>query len=90
MDCAQCGDPASFRVRLRGEETLLCEKCAERNGHGFEVRLLNSIRQTPPRKPTVCPHCGWTESRLQELGFLGCPLCYEVFKTEILAGFADA
>lgn len=35
------------------------------------------------RASEPCPHCGWTLQQVQERAVLGCPLCYEVFKSEI-------
>lgn len=35
------------------------------------------------RTEEVCPNCGWTASQVQERAVLGCPLCYEVFKSDI-------
>lgn len=31
----------------------------------------------------VCPECGFSENDLQRTGRLGCPVCYEVFRTGI-------
>lgn len=35
------------------------------------------------RQDDVCPNCGWTLAQVQQMAVLGCPLCYEVFKTEM-------
>lgn len=35
------------------------------------------------RIDAVCPNCGWSLAQVQERAVLGCPLCYEVFKSEI-------
>lgn len=37
----------------------------------------------PQTERTVCPHCQFTLEEVLETGFLGCPLCYEVFADSI-------
>lgn len=72
-----------------GEESLWCESCLRETPELALVELLKSLKR--PKKPMAnCPHCGWRIEQVQETALLGCPLCYEVFATDILKGIAAA
>ncbi|HRK22679.1 MAG TPA: hypothetical protein PLX06_12760 [Fimbriimonadaceae bacterium] len=84
--CSLCGARAGFRVRDAHGTTAYCESCIRRTAEAPIAELLQAFRR--PKAPKgVCPHCGWTDAKLEQTGMLGCPLCYEALDGQILAGF---
>ncbi len=42
---------------------------------GFEA-FLKALHAPDSVSDEACPHCGWTQQKCQETGFVGCALCY--------------
>jgi protein-arginine kinase activator protein McsA len=47
------------------------------------IRVVRGIRNTE-KMEGLCPHCKWTQADFDKTQLLGCPLCYEVFRAELL------
>ena len=77
----------------------LCESCAEEKGisdptgfsladvllGGGKVPESGEIVNLPESGAgQVCPSCGFTLAKFQQVGRLGCSDCYETFQTEIV------
>ena len=77
--CAHCGSPSVFKVEEAGEQVRLCRSCLDKQFPSMRLGLLTEALIAPKVRNGTCPNCGWTESRLNETGLLGCPLCYEAF-----------
>lgn len=78
----------------------LCESCAEEKGvsdptgfsladvllGGGKVPESGEIVNPPESGPGhVCPSCGFTLAKFQQVGRLGCSDCYEAFHGEIVS-----
>ena len=78
-------------------EKRLCAKCAEETYQGISFDALlqgflnNFMSAGNPQEPKTaaavtfrkCPMCGMTIDRIQKIGKVGCPKCYETFKPEL-------
>ena len=74
----------------------VCPACAEQLGVGvpkppkFSAEmledLLGGLKQTRARthRTEACPGCGLTPADFRSKGRLGCPRCYDVFRTELM------
>lgn len=74
----------------------VCQACAEQLGVGapkppkFSAEmledLLGGLKQPRARsqRSEACPGCGMTPADFRSKGRLGCPRCYETFRTELL------
>jgi len=74
----------------------VCQPCAEQLGvtapkapkFSAEMRedLLGGLKQPRSRslRTEACPGCGMTPADFRSKGRLGCPRCYETFRTELL------
>ena len=79
------------QVPLNGEKVgyALCASCyAEMFGDlnsSLDSDVLDGILDQPKRKRVnVCPMCGMTYSEFERTGLLGCAVCYDVFKDELM------
>ena len=81
------------------KKMCLCESCAEEKGvsdptgfsladvllGGGKVPESGEIVNQPESGPgQVCPVCGFTLAKFQQVGRLGCSACYETFHSEIV------
>ncbi|NCB31452.1 MAG: hypothetical protein EOM66_08605 [Clostridia bacterium] len=70
-------------------ERHLCAKCAEAAGSlSFKLpsfaELMNVSIQGPAEEGATACSCGMTLSRFRDTGLLGCPHCYETFRSELM------
>ncbi len=73
----------------------ICMSCASKNGFSLDpAKIESSLKnvflelikhETPGEaaKTKLCPVCGKSLSSIKKLRRLGCPECYEIFKTDI-------
>lgn len=86
------------------KKLCMCESCAEQKGvtdpTGFSLAdvLLGGgtvEEATAEMVPAVqdgglaCPDCGFTYTKFQQVGRLGCSECYDVFRSEIMRRLKD-
>jgi protein arginine kinase activator len=98
MDCQSChAKKATVHLtellpNKEKRELHLCESCAQTQGStGMEIMGLISSAFGPTGKSaggaeateTKCPNCGLAYSDFRSRGRLGCPQCYEVFRTAL-------
>lgn len=90
--CQFCNNPATVHltqiVQNQMHKVDLCEACAEEKGvtdpDGFSIAELVqksdhlALGSAPGLK---CAACGFTPRQFRESGRLGCPECYESFKS---------
>ena len=73
-------------------ESHLCAQCAAYTYGEFEKNVGNAVKAglfgEEPRGEKVCPVCGTRFTDFEKTGLLGCPSCYDVFKTELLPHIA--
>jgi protein arginine kinase activator len=74
----------------------VCPACAEQLGVGvpkapkFSAEmledLLGGLKQTRarPHRTEACPGCGLTPAEFRSKGRLGCPRCYDAFRSELM------
>ena len=97
MLCANCGkNQATTHIKQtingRTTEYHLCPECAEKLGmsdfNPVDIsNLWSSLfeNQVPDIARTLtCQSCGSTFDQIAKRGKLGCPECYDVFKSELL------
>ena len=76
------------------QKVNLCEECSKQKGvtdpTGFALAELLLGMGTTQEKPetrgptgTTCPACGFSQSEFKRIGRLGCPRCYDTFKSEV-------
>ena len=76
------------------QKVNLCEECSKQKGvtdpTGFALAELLLGMGTTEEKPetkgptgTTCPACGFSQSEFKRIGRLGCPRCYDTFKSEV-------
>src|SRR5262245_24227556 len=97
MECQSC-HTRKATVHLTGivgkekHEVHLCEQCAQQHGSatGMEIMGLISSAFGGAAKPAApeaaevkCSSCGLAYSEFRNRGRLGCPQCYEVFRTAL-------
>jgi protein arginine kinase activator len=96
MDCQSC-HARKATVHLteivgnkEKKELHLCEQCAQQQGtSGMEIMGLISSAFGPAAKSsgdvadTKCPSCGLAYSDFRSRGRLGCPQCYDVFRSAL-------
>ena len=97
MDCQSChAKKATVHLteivgNKEKRELHLCEKCAEQQGTtGMEIMGLISSAFGGAAKPAAaeaaeikCTSCGLAYSEFRNRGRLGCPQCYDVFRTAL-------
>lgn len=91
MLCFNCKQrPATHFIKKDGEDAGLCDECYERLGEAakyagsepdFFVSFLEPDEKQNGRK---CPNCGMTLDDYTHSGLVGCAVCYEVFRQELL------
>lgn len=100
MDCDFCSAKATvFLTQLvEGEmkKLCLCESCATEKGvtdpTGFSLadEVLGVAQAQPAPQVTTdedgpeCPNCGFTFGKFQQVGRLGCSICYDTFRDDIV------
>ena len=62
-----------------GEEIVLCEECYARLGAAAEYAALSGIEEGGR-----CPVCGRTYADYKRTGLVGCAVCYDTFREELL------
>src|SRR5688500_7247596 len=74
----------------------VCQACAEQLGVGvpkaqkFSAEMLEDLlggiksARKQARSTEACPGCGLTPTEFRAKGRLGCPRCYETFRTELV------
>lgn len=74
----------------------VCAACAEQLGIAsgkppkFSAEILEDLlgglkgQRSRPRRAEACPGCGMTPEEFRQKGRLGCPRCYEAFRTELM------
>jgi len=75
------------------QKVNLCEECSKQKGvtdpTGFalaEVLLgMGATEEKSDPKPSglTCPSCGYPQSEFKRVGRLGCPRCYDTFRTDV-------
>lgn len=97
MKCQKCDEKATvhFTQLENGEMNKMsfCESCAGEEGimdlSGFgladSVMAAGSATASPSERGEACPGCGFTKSKFQQTGRLGCSQCYLTFSDEILS-----
>lgn len=97
MICQRCGKrPAEvqYTEMIGSQKTMqwLCSQCAREAGllvslnlhpltHGSTAKLFSDGQNT--QATLLCPECGTDVESLRRSGLLGCPHCYEVFRTQL-------
>ncbi len=91
MKCEICGSgegKIKYTQMINGEkiEFHICEACAKKKGFqtagGSEQGKAKEERKEQMEKEK-CPVCGWQLSDIEKHGKLGCPQCYNSFRTYI-------
>lgn len=60
----------------RGESSIKMERIsAVTQVRGLNL-LISELHGSDRGEGEICPHCGWTQQKCQETGFVGCSLCY--------------
>lgn len=97
MKCQNCQEKATvhFTQLENGEMNKMsfCESCAAEKGimdlSGFgladSVLAAGSANASVGNSGDQCPGCGFTRSKFQQTGRLGCSQCYLTFSDDILA-----
>ena len=97
MKCQKCDEKATVHfTQLEGGEmnkVSLCESCAAEegimdiSGFGLAESVLSPEAISPPvgESSDSCSSCGFTRSKFQQTGRLGCSQCYITFSDEILS-----
>lgn len=97
MKCQKCDDKATvhFTQLENGEMTKMsfCESCAssegvmDLSGFGLADSVLAAGSATTPIAEVgeTCPGCGFSRSKFQQTGRLGCSQCYLTFSDDILS-----
>ena len=97
MKCQNCQQKATvhFTQLENGQmqKMSFCEACAESEGitdlSGFgladSVFAAGSASSPVGESEGACPACGFTRSKFQQTGRLGCSQCYLTFSEEILS-----
>lgn len=97
MKCQKCDEKATvhFTQLEDGKMTKMsfCESCAaeegvtDLSGFGLTDSLLPGGAAEPGSEVAgeTCPGCGFTLTKFQQTGRLGCSECYLVFSEEILS-----
>lgn len=73
----------------------VCQACADQLGvstpklQKFPADLLEDLlavksQRRPGKASEACPGCGMTPAEFRQKGRLGCPRCYEAFRTELV------
>ena len=101
-NCYFCGKKATVHfTQIINNKILkmdLCESCAKQHGIGdppgfslSELLSKSSLFSEEPTAEVVCPRCGFSPSHahFKKLGRLGCPMCYEQFRTMLNAILRD-
>lgn len=69
-------------------ESHLCDMCYAVLGAELNSKANNDfwadLFSAPPKPEKVCPVCGTTYSDYEHTGLLGCAICYDMFKEELL------
>jgi len=94
LNCYFCGKKATVHfTQIINNKILkmdLCESCAKQHGIGeppafslSELLSKTSLFSEEPTAEVTCPHCGFSPSHahFKKMGRLGCPHCYEQFRT---------
>ncbi|OHE79805.1 MAG: excinuclease ABC subunit B [Verrucomicrobia bacterium RIFCSPLOWO2_12_FULL_64_8] len=92
LKCDLCGKPATVHltqiVNNKIHKVDLCEECAQAKGvtdpSGFSLADLLLKASLNPEQQTEairCEQCGFTQADFKKQGRLGCPHCYEAFKS---------
>lgn len=77
---------------VHGQTTVLhlCEECARKKGININVATGDILPENlqphsvePPKKEIICDNCRMKFSQFQQKGRLGCPKCYDFFRSEI-------
>ena len=92
MKCQSCGKKdATVHLTdlLNGEETHLCDKCAESKGAIMPSLSISSVLsnlieshetdEDAALHEAICPMCGISYPDMRRQGKAGCARCYEVF-----------
>lgn len=79
------------------KERNLCERCAAKygelpGGRGFTVNdfLKGLFRKAPEKAETkaapglICPNCGMSYPDFEHTGKIGCSVCYQTFREQLL------
>ena len=96
MPCDKCGAPSVYHSTLIGngmsQKTSLCRECALKEGvfNNQSTNIFEDIFSSfqdllgiEEVENVMCPVCKTSLREFKSSGLLGCPNCYEVFKTEI-------
>ncbi len=60
----------------RGEASINLDKASSAvRVRGIDL-FLKELHASDRGPGESCPHCGWTQQKCQETGFVGCSLCY--------------
>jgi len=92
MKCEICGNEEGrikYTKVINGEkvEFYICESCAKKKGL---TNLINPLKKGEEKKITgeipltaECPFCGWKLYDVENKSKLGCPKCYNAFRSYI-------
>ncbi|MCD7729463.1 MAG: hypothetical protein LUI60_06075 [Clostridia bacterium] len=94
MLCERCKKNEATVIReevIKGKAVryCFCPECYNEMFGSLNSAINNDILaglfgSTPKHRKTVCPVCGMHYSEFERTGLLGCPVCYDVFKDELL------
>jgi protein arginine kinase activator len=91
MNCEICGSgdgKIKYTQMINGEkiEFYICEACAKKKG----FHPGGGTEQGKPEEATMedmekerCPVCGWQLADIEKQGKLGCPQCYNTFRSYV-------
>ena len=96
MSCDKCGNPSVYHSTLIvngvSKKTSLCRDCAIKEGDFSQQspslfdEMFNSFADMlnfEQVEDVVCPVCKMSLKEFKSTGRLGCPNCYEMFRSEI-------
>ncbi len=94
--CENCKEPCTIHLTqiVNGvmNKVDMCAKCPnaknvdDPTGFALAEQLLGVSQAQGTASQTneiVCPACGFGQSEFKKLGRLGCPVCYDVFESEL-------
>ncbi|MCM8764773.1 MAG: hypothetical protein NC830_05395 [Candidatus Omnitrophica bacterium] len=89
MNCVSCGKNAAkvFLMEISSGGNIVsgcyCVKCIKRNPELKLMFEMFSKNKNTLKKNRICPFCGMTDQELKQSGFVGCAMCYRIFKPYI-------
>ncbi|MFN0129521.1 MAG: UvrB/UvrC motif-containing protein [Verrucomicrobiales bacterium] len=95
-DVCQSKDANVFFTQIvngQVQKVNLCEECSKQKGvtdpTGFALAELllgmGTTQEKTESKPAglTCPSCGYSQAEFKRVGRLGCPRCYDTFRSDV-------